>query len=94
MTPWIVRQARAEGRWECVRCADELDADGTCAGCREAARDRQDDLRDARERERLCRCGRARADGRRQCRPCLELDAAYKRARVLEVEQGLMDRPK
>jgi hypothetical protein len=88
---WLHRQTRAEAMGRCVRCGDELTAEG-CPGCAEVANVKQDERRDQHAAEGRCRCGRVRAEGRQQCPPCLAADREYKRlAPVRGVEQGLMD---
>lgn len=79
--PWLVRQTRAEAMGLCVRCGGELDADG-CAACRQDRTAIQDRLRDERLATGLCRCGRPRAEDRKQCPACLEWDRTRLALRV------------
>lgn len=93
MTPWIARCLRADLFGRCVRCGDPCGPEG-CDVCRTDQSDAQEARRAAHEAAGRCRCGRARAEDRLQCRECIAWDYArerWKMPRVRDVEQGLMD---
>lgn len=79
MIPWLVRRTRAESLGQCVRCGGELDAEGGCPGCTEAYTTKQEVRREEYAEAGLCRCGRPRAEARKQCPACLAADRDYKR---------------
>lgn len=80
LTSWADRAARARQAQRCVRCGDPCLAD-MCPECALVVLDKQATRRELYAEAARCRCGRPRAEDRKQCPTCLAADASRERWR-------------